>query len=1063
MCNANAMIYDDYIDYTETYKQKYGERTLVLMEVGSFFEIYAIKNDTEVVGADIYHIADICNLQVSRKNKSVLENNRKNPLMAGFPSYALSKHSQTLLQHHYSIVLVEQVTPPPNPERRVTEILSPSIQVSPNSIEGNYLMVSAWDVYKDVLGKRHLSLGIAGMDISTGRTWVYEISRAAGSAIDEFTRCFQMYQPSEIVFIGAALTPDERGQVEDAVGVRMDSARLYHLLWDANVATFEKVSYQNEVLAKAFGEGIKGMIKPIEALSIENYENARLAFVYMIQFGYEHNAAAIKWLEFPSHLRFAGHCTLEYNSALQLQVISGAPFCAGGGSGGGVGGERPLLSLLNRCATAFGSRRFRERLLQPIADCGVLEKRYAEIAAMIGADGGIANRIHGHLKSVLDIERMCRRMTLGKFHPAEWSSFHSSLESIESACACAGNSGGAAEIMDKYVDIIDMDTASKYNLGEIKGNVFKPGTFPEIDEIQNTYTAAFAELEALAKSFEEGARVEYNEREGYSITMTKRRWETAKATDRIRFAAMAAAGAADIKIADFRAKAISASSSIVRVTHPWIEKRSDTILKSAVLMGEIVTREYKNFVATFAAAAKNAIFNLVNLVGELDITCTCARNAIDYHYCRPVVRAPAQKGERGAFIKGRDLRHPIIEIINTKCKYVANDIALGSAANVSERGASMNVSERDSGEHGLLLFGMNSSGKSSFMKAIGLNVIMAQAGMFAAASEFEFAPYNHIFTRISGADNIYRGWSSFTVEMMELKAILQRADSRSLVLGDELCSGTEAISALAIVAAGIDVLVKKVATFIFATHLHDLGKLEAIRECRAIYIAHMHVEVEKDTGILIFDRKLRQGIGSEMYGLEVCKGLGLPSDFLKKAHEIRCAITGVSPEFVATKISRYNSKVLVGECKLCGAAPASETHHINPQVLADAKGFIDFYHKNRESNLIAVCEKCHDAIHHGGLEVHGYEDTSAGVTLKTGRSAAAEPGRKDGNVSGVPDLYNSLRYNKAWYIKKTTRSKWKVATDEEAAAWLKRRGVGAGTAAAAGMDELRHTLFDPLM
>jgi len=86
------------------------------------------------------------------------------------------------------------------------------------------------------------------------------------------------------------------------------------------------------------------------------------------------------------------------------------------------------------------------------------------------------------------------------------------------------------------------------------------------------------------------------------------------------------------------------------------------------------------------------------------------------------------------------------------------------------------------------------------MKSVGLNVIMAQAGMFVAASEFVFVPYHHIFTRISGMDNIYRGLSTFTVEMLELKNILNRCDERSLILGDELCAGTEGVSAISIVA-----------------------------------------------------------------------------------------------------------------------------------------------------------------------------------------------------------------------------------------------------------------------
>jgi len=993
---------DDYIEYTNIHKKTYGERTVVLIEVGSFFEIYAVINDEVSEGAtDIYYIADICNFQVSRKNKTILEISRKNHLMAGFPSYALSKHSQTLLNNNYTIALYEQVTPPPNPERKLTQILSPSMQVSVHTVDGNYLMVTVWDVYKDSLGTRFFSLGIAGVDVSTGRTWVYEVMRGTGSALDEFTRCFQLYQPSEIVCIGNNLTDDERRKIEDTIGVRMDTARSYHLLWDLNISMYEKVSYQNEILLKAYSWSIAnfGILKGLEALSIDKYENARIAFVYMIQFGYEHSETIIKSLMIPDHIQFEGQCTLEYNSALQLQLISTNNT------------EKPLLSILNRCATAFASRRFREQLLQPINNVSTLKIRYEKIQNMV--DSGNYNRVHSILKGIQDIERMLRRMIVGRFQPSEWSSFHNSMEAALASMEAAAkdkdkdsyndNINIISDVKKIYVDTLNLEEASKYNIGDIKRNIFQTGIYKNIDDIDSEFKKAYDELEELANTFEEGSKVEYNEREGYTIIMTKKRWETAKAKNNIK-----------LKVSEFKVKPISAVSSMVRLTHPWIEERSHILLKASVALGEVVTKTYREFVATFVEENKDRIYKIVNSIAELDIICTCARNAVDYHYVCPHIDDCDDNDDSecvpGSYLKATALRHPIIEVIHTKTKYVPNDIELGVNGD----------------ETGLLLFGMNSSGKSSFMKAIGLNIIMAQAGMFVAADAFIYKPYNNIFTRIAGLDNIYRGWSTFTIEMLELKTILQRANSYSLVLGDELCSGTEALSGLAIVAAGVNILVQKVATFIFATHLHDLGKLKNIKECDKIRIAHMHVEVNKDSGLLIFDRKLRDGIGSEMYGLEVCKGLGLPSDFLKMAHEIRCEIKGIEPEFVATKTSRYNSAVKVGECKICGENVATETHHISPQMLADSHGFIEHFHKNREFNLIPVCEKCHNDIHNGKKHVEGYKETSEGMKLVV-KSASASTSAASTSASNQNICY----YNKKWYIRKTKRSKWNVATFAE--------------------------------
>ena len=108
------------------------------------------------------------------------------------------------------------------------------------------------------------------------------------------------------------------------------------------------------------------------------------------------------------------------------------------------------------------------------------------------------------------------------------------------------------------------------------------------------------------------------------------------------------------------------------------------------------------------------------------------------------------------------------------------------------------------------------------IKSVGIAVIMAQAGLYVPCSSFRYSPYTRIFTRILGADNIFKGLSTFAVEMSELRAILNQADENSLVLGDELCSGTESDSALSIFTAGLEHLHAKKSTFLFATHFHEV-------------------------------------------------------------------------------------------------------------------------------------------------------------------------------------------------------------------------------------------------
>jgi DNA mismatch repair protein MutS len=312
----------------------------------------------------------------------------------------------------------------------------------------------------------------------------------------------------------------------------------------------------------------------------------------------------------------------------------------------------------------------------------------------------------------------------------------------------------------------------------------------------------------------------------------------------------------------------------------------------------------------------------------------------------------------------KEVRHPIIEIINEEIKYIANDVKLGK-----------------DNQDGILLYGMNSSGKSSLMKSIGLNIIMAQAGMYVPCKKMEYYPYNKIYSRIPGGDDLFRGQSTFVAEISEIRNILKSADSKTLVIGDELCSGTETHSATAIVSAGILDLIKKNSSFIFATHLHELADIDKIKNIEKLSIKHLSVEYIEDTNTIKFDRKLKEGSGQSIYGLEVCRSLDLDDDFMKMATNIRHEIMGTK-YLLKNKKSKYNSKVIMDKCKICNKKNATETHHIRFQRDADENGFIDHFHKNKKFNLIGLCEECHIKIHNEELEICEAIQTTNGISYE---------------------------------------------------------------------------------
>jgi DNA mismatch repair protein MutS len=354
---------------------------------------------------------------------------------------------------------------------------------------------------------------------------------------------------------------------------------------------------------------------------------------------------------------------------------------------------------------------------------------------------------------------------------------------------------------------------------------------------------------------------------------------------------------------------------------------------------------YFKFIEKLEVSGLKIIERLSKFVSRVDVLQSKAYVARTNGYCRPII----QSSESGkSFVEASELRHCLIEHIQTQELYVANNISL---------------SRRPSDKSGILLYGTNAVGKTSLIRALGISVIMAQSGMYVPCSEFKYKPYKSIFSRILGNDNLFRNLSMFAVEMSELRVILNAADEYSLVLGDELCSGTETESALSIFASGLTDLHEKRATFLFATHFHEILKFEEIQALNLVAVKHMAVHYDREKDALVYDRVLRDGPGNRLYGLEVAKSLHLPNAFIEKAYSIRNKYFPEMRGDLSSPQTRYNANKIRGICEMCREEIASETHHLQEQKLADDNGRIGNIHKNHPANLMSLCFKCHKTQH----------------------------------------------------------------------------------------------------
>ena len=282
----------------------------------------------------------------------------------------------------------------------------------------------------------------------------------------------------------------------------------------------------------------------------------------------------------------------------------------------------------------------------------------------------------------------------------------------------------------------------------------------------------------------------------------------------------------------------------------------------------------------------------------------------------------------------------------------------------------------------MLLFGLNSAGKSSLQKSIGISIVMAQMGYPVASKSFVYYPYNSLLTRISSNDNLFKGLSSFALEMAELRAILKRSNKNTLVICDELCKGTEHKSSLIIVMTMLEILAKNSTSFITATHLHEICSLTRLKKIPNIKLYHLHVEYDESTNTITYDRTLKEGSGESFYGINVAKYLINDNNFMEVANEIKKDVFEI-PDLYSNKVSNYNSNLYMDKCQLCNHQPKSgeiplETHHIMFQ-----KDFINginikktHLQKNHKANLVVLCYKCHDKIDTDEIIINGWKDSN---------------------------------------------------------------------------------------
>jgi DNA mismatch repair protein MutS len=1087
--NNEDKIYKFYINKHIELSKKYGLKTLILMMVGSFYEMYAVFDQ----GPDLPEISKLLNIVCTRKCKSQQES-WENPKMMGFQMNSLEKFLEILTNNNYTVIVFDQkvkidIDADKKKEkkkiiREISGIYTKSINI--NNLQqnnNNYLMCIYIVDEEQKQAKPLKSVGLSCVDLSTGQVFVhssYSEKYDEFIALDDASRFINNMNPGEIIIYYEGkenMNDDMESFLYGYFNVDQDKCRFY----DKIDNKYKNINFQNEYLKNIYPSA-ETLLTPIEQLDLEKEPNISVSICLLFDFVYDKMPTFLKDIKHPEFTFDNTHLVLGNNAVYQLDIFDNKE------TENIKSKYKSLFHVVNETKTPLGERYLRNILSSPHIEKKKLNEIYNLTEKM--QEKNIYEPISLLLSEIRDIERLGRKLELQIIKPYEICMFVSSYENIleiydllskyqefKSLLPNDKFDNKIKKMLEYITDTFNFEKLSlcgDSNFDE-RVNIYNETIHNDIDELNKKIHSGRGTVEELSKIlagyFPKSKREEEKEsnlhldqdekiairntkKEGNYIFMSKSNGDIL--TDLLKDIQELNLDNIKIKTSDLNinnskigckilAPTLKKSADLFKLKNKLLEilessdkqevKQDDrygfqiknnsqdgyylslTANKANILKEVLNKKEYidlgfkkiKSSELEFKFSKNNAkilvpslnehadkleeyvsvvselyklhyiddISNIYQNYGKLFIKCNEFVTKIDYlnsctllsikkGYTKPVINE-----KNYSYVDAKAIRHPIVERI-IDFEYVPHDITIGNQD-----------------LKGMLIYGLNSSGKSVLMKSIGLCIIMAQAGLFVPADSFTYSPYHRLMTRISGNDNIFKGLSSFGVEMSEINSILKRSNVNTLIIGDEICRGTEHVSGNALVAATIMKLSKINPTFIFTTHLHEIMTLDEITSINNVKAFHLKVSYDTKTQALIYDRKLTPGCGEPIYGITVAKYIIQDNEFIDCATSIKNKLLNNYESLISGKKSKYNSEIFVYECNVCHTKDNVkltnlETHHINFQKDCDENNIVKnkkHIMKNDKANLVILCQDCHDKIHHGDLNIGGYVKTSKGKLL----------------------------------------------------------------------------------
>jgi DNA mismatch repair protein MutS len=768
--------------------------TLLFYRMGDFYELFF---------EDARRAARLLDIALTARGQSGGE-----PIpMAGVPAHSVEPYLAKLLRQGESVAICEQMGDPAASkgpvERQVVRI------VTPGTVTDEALLEERRDNLLAAAHQDGTRFGMAALDLTSGRLTVSELEDTDALAAE-----LERLRPAELlVSEGAPRVP----VIEAARGLRRQPP------WHFDLQAARRL------LCEQFGT------RDLSAFGCDELALGVAAAGCLLQYARDTQRAALPHIQGIAVERREEAVIMDPATRRNLEIatsLSGDP-------------AHTLVGVVDRTATAMGSRLLARWLQRPLRDHELLRRRIHCVGALL--ESGAVEHIHERLRAVGDVERILTRVALRSARPRDLSQLLRALGELpELRASLVGiDTPLLADILERAPEFPELRALLQRAIVDTPpvtvrdGGVIASGYDPELDELRRLSHGAgqyLIELEARERerSGITNLKVGYNRVHGYYIEISRGQ-ATRAPTEYVRRQTLKGAERyITPELKRFEDKVLSA--------------RERALAREKALYDELL-EELNTHLGPLQRCA--------GALAEIDVLANLAERAHELDWS-----APELTTEPGLAIAGA--RHPVVERVIEE-PFVPNDLALDDAQRM------------------LVITGPNMGGKSTYMRQNALIVLLAYIGSFVPAERACIGPIDRIFTRIGASDDLAGGRSTFMVEMTETASILHNATPESLVLMDEIGRGTSTYDGLSLAWACAAHLAQEVHAFtLFATHFFELTALAE----ELPGVANVHLEAVEHGHRIVFLHRVREGPANRSYGLQVAALAGIPGEVLACARRL---------------------------------------------------------------------------------------------------------------------------------------------------------------------------------